>query len=220
MRKEDQRILFIAICMLAAFVLWTAAVCFVDVEVIGPQESSVGFSRINRFMHNLTGVHISLYKITDWLGLIPIGFVMGFAGLGLIQWIKRKHLLKVDHSILLLGGFYMIVMAVYVFFETVVVNYRPILIEGHLEASYPSSTTVLVLCVMPTAVMQLNVRIKNGVFKRCAATVITAFMVFMVVGRTVSGVHWFTDIVGGALLSAGLVTMYVFANRCLKANQR
>ena len=163
---------------------------------------------------------MSLYKITDWLGLIPIGFVMGFAGLGLIQWIKRKHLLKVDHSILLLGGFYMVVMAVYVFFETVVVNYRPILIEGHLEASYPSSTTVLVLCVMPTAVMQLNVRIKNGVFKRCAATVITAFMVFMVVGRTVSGVHWFTDIVGGALLSAGLVTMYVFANRCLKVNQR
>lgn len=206
--------------MLVAFVLWTAAVCFVDVEVIGPQESSVGFSRINRFMHNLTGVHMSLYKITDWLGLIPIGFVMGFAGLGLIQWIKRKHLLKVDHSILLLGGFYMVVMAVYVFFETVVVNYRPILIEGHLEASYPSSTTVLVLCVMPTAVMQLNVRIKNGVFKRCAATVITAFMVFMVVGRTVSGVHWFTDIVGGALLSAGLVTMYVFANRCLKVNQR
>ena len=218
MKKEDQRILFIAVCMLAAFVLWTAAVCFVDVEVIGPQESSVGFSRINGFMHNLTGVHMWLYRITDWLGLIPIGFVMGFAGLGLIQWIKRKHLLKVDHSILLLGGFYMIVMAVYVFFETVVVNYRPILIEGHLEASYPSSTTVLVLCVMPTAVMQLNVRIKNGVFKRCAATAITAFTVFMVIGRIVSGVHWLTDIVGGALLSAGLVTMYIFAGG-LKADQ-
>ena len=210
MKKENQRNFCIAICMLLAFLLWTVAIQFVDVEAIGPQESSVGFATINQFVHNLTGVHMSLYTITDWLGLVPLGFVMGFALLGLIQWIKRKHLLKVDYNILILGGFYIAVMAVYVLFEMLVVNYRPVLIGGILEASYPSSTTMLVMCVMPTAIMQFNARIKNNVLKQCVTSEIIAFIVFMVIGRLVSGVHWFTDIIGGILLSCSLVILYSY----------
>ena len=194
--------------MLIAFVMWTVAIRFVDVQAIGPQESSVGFATINQFVHNLAGVHMSLYTITDWLGLVPLMFVMGFGTLGLIQWIKRKHLLKVDYSILVLGGFYIVVMAAYVLFEVLVINYRPVLINGILEASYPSSTTMLVMCVMPTAIMQFDTRIKNDVLKRCVTYAITAFIVFMVIGRLVSGVHWFTDIIGGALFSTGLVLMH------------
>ena len=208
MKKENRRNFCIATFMLLAFLLWTVAIQLFDVETIGPQESSVGFARINQFVHKLTGVHMSLYTITDWLGLVPLGFVMGFAMLGLIQWIKRKHLLKVDYNILILGGFYIVVMTVYVLFEMLVVNYRPVLINGILEASYPSSTTMLVMCVMPTAIMQFNARIKNNVLKRFVASAIIAFIVFMVIGRLISGVHWFTDIIGGALLSAGLVLMY------------
>jgi len=208
MKKKNQKNFCIAICILIAFVMWTAAIRFIDVQKIGPQESSVGFATINRFIHKLTGVHIALYTITDWLGLVPLVFVIVFALIGLIQWIKRKHLLKVDYNILILGGFYIVVMAVYVLFEALVVNYRPVLIGGILEASYPSSTTMLVMCVMTTAIMQLNTRIKNNVFKRCVAYSITAFTLFMVIGRLVSGVHWFTDIIGGTLLSIGLVLMY------------
>ena len=208
MKKENQRNFCIATCMLFAFFLWTATIQFIDVQTIGPQGSSVGFATINGFVHNLTGVHMSLYTITDWLGLVPLAFVMGFALLGLVQWIKRKYLLKVDYSILVLGGFYIVVMAVYMLFEVFAVNYRPVLIGGILEASYPSSTTMLVMCVMPTAVMQFNARIKNNILKRFVASAITAFVVFMVIGRLLSGVHWFTDIIGGALLSTGLVLMY------------
>ena len=211
MKKKNQKNFCIAICMLIAFVMWTVAIRFIDVQAIGPQESSVGFATINQFVHNLTGVHMSLYTITDWLSLVPLMFVMGFGTLGLIQWIKRKHLLKVDYSILVLGGFYIVVMAVYVLFEMLVVNYRPVLIGGILEASYPSSTTMLVMCVMPTAIMQFNARIKNGILKRWVSSAITVFIAFMVIGRLVSGVHWFTDIVGGALLSAGLVMLYCSA---------
>ena len=208
MKKKNQKNFCIAICMLIAFVMWTVAIRFVDVQAIGPQDSSVGFATINQFVHNLTGVHMSLYTITDWLGLVPLMFVMGFGTLGLIQWIKRKHHLKVDYSILVLGGFYIVVMVAYVLFEVLIINYRPVLINGILEASYPSSTTMLVMCVMPTAIMQFDTRIKNDVLKRCVTYPITAFIIFMVIGRLVSGVHWFTDIIGGALLSTGLVLMY------------
>ena len=208
MKQETQKNFRIAMCLMAAFALWTAAVGFVDVQAIGPQGSAVGFATLNGFFHNLTGVHMSLYLITDWLSLIPLGFVPGFALLGLVQWIKRRKLLSVDYSILVLGGFYVVVMAVFVLFELFVVNYRPVLIGGQLEASYPSSTTMLVMCVMPTAMMQLNARLRNQALRRCVTFSMATFMVFMVIGRLVSGVHWLTDIVGGALLSAGLVMMY------------
>ena len=208
MKKEKHKDLCIAICMFVAFSLWTSVIQFIDVQAIGPQGSSVGFATINQFVHNLTGVHIALYTLTDWLSLVPLGFVIGFALLGLLQWIQRKHLLKVDYNILVLGGFYIVVLAAYALFEVFVVNYRPVLIDGILEVSYPSSTTMLVMCVMPSAIMQFNDRIKSEVLKRYVTSVITAFVVFMVIGRLISGVHWFTDIIGGALLSAGLVLMY------------
>ena len=208
MKKETKKNFGIAAILLGAFVVWTAAVRLVDVQPIGPQGSAVGFVTINGWVHDLTGVHMALYTVTDWLGLVPIGVAMGFALLGLIQWIKRKHLRQVDFSILVLGGFYLLVMAAYVLFEVVVINYRPVLINGYLEASYPSSTTMLVLCVMPTTLMQLNARIKNQTLKRWVGFGITAFILFMVIGRLLSGVHWFTDIIGGALLSAGLVMLY------------
>ena len=191
-----------------AFGLWTAAVCLVDVKAIGPDGSRVGFAAINAFVHRLTGVHMPLYHMTDWLGLVPVFTAVGFALFGLAQWIKRKKLNSVDYSIFILGGFYIAVMAVYVLFETVAVNYRPVLIGGILEKSYPSSTTLLVMCVMPTAIMQFNSRIKNATLKKWLSRIVAAFIVFMVTGRLVSGVHWFTDIVGGALLSTGLVMMY------------
>ena len=208
MKKESLKKCYIAFGVILAFVLWTVLVLYVDVKPIGPQGSEVGFATLNEFFHNLTSVHMSLYFITDWLSLIPLCFIVGFAIAGLFQWIKRRKLSKVDYSLFVLGGFYIVVMAVYILFEFVVVNYRPILIDGFLEASYPSSTTMLVMCVMPTAIMQLTDRIKNNIIRVSVAVILSLFSVFMVVGRLLSGVHWLSDIIGGALISCGLVMLY------------
>ena len=208
--KKNKKRLYIALSWLAAFATWTLSVIFVDVSAIGPAGSSVGLATLNRFVHGITGVNMTLYTVTDWLGLVPIAFALGFAILGLAQWIASKSLLRVDRSLFVLGGFYIAVIAAYVFFEAFTVNYRPVLIDGVLEGSYPSSTTMLVMCVMPSAAMQLGDRIKNSVLRRCIVIAITVFTLFMVVGRLISGVHWITDIIGGALLSGGLVEMYRF----------
>lgn len=212
MKKENQKKFCITMCWFLAFIAWTAAISCIDLQSIGSRGSTVGFATFNGFFHKLTGVHMRLYTITDWLGLVPLCYVMGFAVLGLIQLIKRRSLFKVDSDILVLGGFYILVMGAYVLFEIVVINYRPVLIEGYLEASYPSSTTLLTMCVMPTAIMQLNHRIKNEVLKKVILYTILAFTIFMVGGRLISGVHWFTDIVGGAFLSVGLVMLYCTVN--------
>ena len=188
--------------------MWTLGVYFIDVRAIGPQGSSVGFATINGYIHRLTGTHMLLYTVPDWMGILPVCVALGFAALGLIQWIKRKNILKVDCSILTLGAFYIVVMAVYFLFEEVIINYRPVLINGYLEVSYPSSTTLLVMCVMPTAILQLKSRIRNGALRKLTVILIIIFITFMVMGRLVSGVHWFSDIIGASLFSAGLVTVY------------
>ena len=198
----------IALGLLLAFALWTFSISIIDVQAIGPNGSSVGFATINSIFHKLTGVHMGLYILTDWLGLVPVAFGLGFAILGLAQWIRRKGLFSVDRSILVLGGFYIVVLAVYLLFEEYVVNYRPVLIDGYLEASYPSSTTLLVMSVMPTAILQLRSRIHHPVLRTCLVALMTAFLGFMVIGRLICGVHWLTDIIGSGLLSSGLVMLY------------
>ena len=208
MKNENKKNFYLAVILLVSFILWTILVRFVDVKPIGPQNSAVGFATLNEFFHSLTGVNMTLYIITDWLGLLPFFFATGFGIFGLIQWIKRKSILKVDLSLLVLGGFYIAVISLYFLFETVVINYRPILINGYLEASYPSSTTLLTMCVMPTAVMQFEQRIKNKFLRSFINCILISFTLFMVIARLISGVHWLTDIIGGILISTGLVMLY------------
>ncbi len=208
MKKSGKVSLIFGAGMLILFAVWTIMVCFANRQSIGPEGSAVGFADINGFVHKAFGVNMFLYTVTDWLGLVPVFIAAGFGLLGLVQWIKRKNILKVDFSVLILGVFYIVVFFMYFFFEEVIINYRPVLIEGVLEASYPSSTTLLVLCVMPTALVQFRFRIKNKILRRIICVAIILFSLFMVVGRLLSGVHWLTDIVGGVILSTGLVFVY------------
>lgn len=205
---------------LLGFIIWTILIQTVDVAPIGPRETNVGFAAHNGWFHGLTGVNLTLYTITDWLGLVPIFICLTFAAVGAVQLFKRKNLFKVDFDIRMLGVYYALVIFCYLAFEMVPINYRPILIEGRLEASYPSSTTLLVLSVMPTLSLQAERRIKNIRLKYAIQGFSWLFSAFMVVGRSVSGVHWLSDIVGAVLLSCGLYHGYravlLMGNRCEK----
>ena len=212
--KQTSNRFWVPVGFTVAFVLWTVALCCVDVQTIGPNDTAVGFATINGFVHRLTGVCMPIYIITDWLGLVPVAIGFAFAVLGLVQWICRKSLWKVDFSLLMLGVFYLLMLAVYLLFESVVINYRPLLIYGYLEVSYPSSTTLLTLCVMPTTLWQLRRRMHDGLFLHILTVLILLFMIFMVGGRLLAGVHWLTDIIGGGLLAAAMVSLYDAVCRC------
>ena len=208
MKETEKKLLFLGSGFIVAFIVWTLLIQKVDVQPLGAKDTNIGFATINCWFHEATGVHMKIYHITDWLGLVPIFICMLFGCVGFIQLIKRRSFLKVDCDIILLGGYYIIVIFGYLFFEMIPINYRPILIGGFLEASYPSSTTLLVLCVMPTLVEQMNRRMEHTTVKRFIKVFVVCFSAFMALGRLISGVHWLTDIVGSIMLSVGLFCIY------------
>ena len=208
MKTKERKLLILGVSFIIAFALWTWLIQIIDVKPAGVNGTEIGFATINTWFHSVTGVNMTLYTITDWLGLVPILICMFFGGVGFIQLIKRKSLIKVDFDIIILGVYYVIVISGYLIFEMIPINYRPILINGFMEVSYPSSTTLLVLSVMPTLVFQANRRLKNSTIKRIIKIITAIFTIFMVVGRLVSGVHWLTDIIGSVLLSVGLFYIY------------
>lgn len=215
MMNNWKRIMVAGAVLLAAFVLWTILIMRVDVQPVGQNGTNIGFAEFNTWFHQLTGVHMTIYTITDWLGLVPMLICVCFGVVGLVQLIKRRSLPKVDADIILLGIYYILVIFGYLFFEMVPINYRPIPINGVMEASYPSSTTLLVLSVMPTLKFQIDKRIGSDAIRTATTVFVIAFSAFMVIGRLIAGVHWATDIVGSVLLSAGLFMLYVGAVYCI-----
>ena len=205
MHRKNIRLLRLGLALLGLFALWTWLICHVDVRPAGETGTAVGFAGWNTRFHQFTGVHMAIYTATDALGLVPVLVCLAFAALGLGQLIRRRSLWKADRDLLLLGGYYILVVGCYLAFEMYPINYRPILIEGRMEASYPSSTTLLVLSVMPTLVVQAR---KRWPALRWLPPLATVFSLAMVAARLLCGVHWLTDIVGGILLSGGLACLY------------
>lgn len=208
MEKKNKIYFAVTAVLFVLFVIFTALVMKIDVSKIGPNGSSVGFATFNSFISQKIGVNMLWYNITEILGIVAILVAGCFGIFGLVQFIKNKSIKAVDKDIIMLGVFYVLVIAFYALFEKLIVNYRPVIMEGVLEASYPSSHTMLILCVMATAIIQFCIRINNKTLKVIANTVSTIIIAATIIGRIVSGVHWFTDIIGGILLSIALIMLY------------
>ena len=214
MDKKKRNYIISGVLILVA-VLFTVLVKFIDVKSVGVNGSDIGFATINKFIFDLIGTNDVFYTITEYLGYIPLLLVMVFGFIGLKQLVKGKSLKKVDKEILILGGFYVVVAALYVFFEKCIINYRPILVEGVLEASYPSSHTLMTICFCGSAFI-----LSKTYFGKDISKYLNIFLVVLtavvVIGRLISGVHWFTDIIGGCLISAALLMTFYSLIECNK----
>lgn len=216
--KKDKKGLIICIALIIICIIYTLLVKYIDLKAIGPNKSVVGFSHINKAFFRIINVHMSLYKITEILGYIVLLIPVIYVAIGLYELIKRKSIYKVDKEIYLLGCLYVIIFSIYVFFEKFIVNYRPVLIDNSLEASYPSSHTVLALCVCISSIMINNILFKKRRISKIGniISIILAFLI--VIGRMLSGVHWISDILGGMIISITVLYCFNYILKLIRNN--
>lgn len=205
--SKQKRNIIISTTLITLSILFTLLVKVVDVQQIGVEGTSIGFATINQFVFKTLRENELWYNITEILGLVALATVAIYGSIGLTQVIKRKSLLKVDKEIIALGIFYVVVIGIYILFEKVIVNYRPVLIDGIKEASYPSSHTLMTICLCISAVI-INKKLFNNKITKYANLLLLVIMSTTVIGRLLSGVHWFTDIIGGILISTALLTTF------------
>lgn len=215
--KKNKNLIF-SIVFFGLFILMMICLVVVDRQAIGPNNSIVGFAKLNKWFAGIVGTNMLLYTITDWASILPVATAVTFAVIGVVQLIKRKKISKVDKSILILGGFYIAILALFLFFNKVVINWRPVLINGFLEPSFPSSTTLLSITFMMFSIYQTDRLLKNKTFRVSVKVASIVLMLFLVIGRVISGVHWITDIIASTFLSLGLIYLYYFLCDCTNKN--
>ena len=208
MNKQVQKTGMIACILAAVFVIFTLLVKFVDVQPIGPLESSVGFAKLNGAFFNTFGPNKVCYVISTIGGLICLMTAALFAGIGFYQLFKRKSLAKVDKNIIAMGVVYVLFVIFYVLFDKAVVNYRPVLEDGALESSFPSTHALMAVLFMGCALIECNEAVTRKSTLKYIVIFCWAVMAVTVISRMFAGVHWFTDIIGGILLGAALVYLY------------
>ena len=192
------------------FIILIILIKAVDVLPTGVGDTEIGLYHLNSAVKAFLGTNMVWYKLTQMTGLLSIATGGIFAVIGLVQLIKKKSILKVDREILFLGGLYITLGLVYVFFEKVIINYRPLIMAGEStpEASFPSSHTVLAAVVAGSVFMIIEKYIKNKTIRNIIKAACAILAVVTVIGRFLSGVHWVTDIFGGIILSVCLLSLF------------
>lgn len=204
---KNKRNIIMSVIMTIFTGIYIYLVKTVDVKAIGPKNSSVGFSTINKAFADLVGSNMTIYKLTEIFGLLVFIIVGVYGIIGIYQLFKRKSLFKVDREIIGLGVLYVLMIGIYLLFDKIAINYRPIIIDGELEPSFPSSHTLLAICTCVSSLMvykkYVPAKFQNLVM---FTTVLLLTLVFL--GRTLSGVHWISDILGGVIFSLTLLTYF------------
>ncbi len=220
--KNEKSYGLLAGLFLLMSIIFTLLVCLVDVAAIGPEGSCVGLSSINKYFHDMTGLNLTFYNLSKYLGYLAFLAVGYFGIFGLKQLIKSRKLSKVDINIWYLLGLYIVFAIIYVFFEKVIINYRPEILpdETALEASFPSTHTMLSIVILGSAIMEWGIIYKKNSRLKWTLQIIAAIvMVLIVVFRLLSGAHWFSDIIAGVLYSItillvfkSLLNLYIYDN--------
>ena len=209
MTKKTKCFFSLAAICLVLFCCLIVVLKTLDVQAIGPKGSEIGLATINGAYRDAVGVNDTLYQISELLGLLALAAVAFFGALAGFQLICRKSLKKVDGDLYVLGLLYLLTLGAYIFFEICIVNYRPVPVDGVLEAAFPSSHTVLALTVTLSAAEQALRRIHQKQLRVALPLALLLIGAVTVVGRALSGVHWLTDIVGGLLLAGALLLFYL-----------
>lgn len=217
--KDNKKYFIISAILFVMFVIFTVLVKTVDVQAVGPQGSEVGFATINKAVSDAIGYNDSIYKISEILGYLAIGTVLIFGLFGVMQLYYKKGFKNVDKDLYALCGLYALCLIVYIVFEKIVINYRPVILEEGLEPSYPSSHTILAVAFISAAIVEFGVRLKAKKTRTIVVSLCALDGIGVVLTRLLSGVHWLTDILGSLLISGACFVLFLGAFKVILANK-
>ena len=194
----------------------------VDIQAVGPAGTSVGLASLNNGFHTGIGVHPFWSTVSNILGIIAIASAAGWALLGALPLIREKSLKKADPNLILLGILFLVTILIYLFFNLVTVNARPVLMKNETvpEASFPSSHVMMILVAMLGSIKMLNHYVRNLEQRRLFQLICWFVLIFSVFARMLSGVHWFTDIIGGILIAICLFSLFSIALQYIRQLQK
>ena len=206
-KQSKSTALFASILLLISSIVFTIAVAFLDVKVNPVGGHNIGLSAINLAFNKSFPYNELLHKISEYAGYIPVLFAAFFACLGAGQALKHKSLKRVDNVLYFLAGYYVIVGFVYLIFEKLCINVRPIMLDGEWEASYPSSHTLFSITLCASTILVNNIFYAKAKWRKAMNAFAILLMLAVPVMRLFSGVHWFSDIIGGVIISLALVSI-------------
>ncbi|MBP9995928.1 MAG: phosphatase PAP2 family protein [Lachnospiraceae bacterium] len=203
--------LIVALIMTVVSVISTICIAVVDVQPIGPQGTYVGIAKVNGLIASLCPYNEMWYKISKPFLYIALLTLPAAALVGLIQLIQRKSLKKIDVRLWISYVYIICLGIIYIVFDKVIVlNYRPVELNG-LEPSFPSTHAFLVVSLLLGTAVVLRGYIKNDNVAKAVILIAVALSCFTVIARTLSGVHWVTDLIGGVLYALTVVSFLKYA---------
>lgn len=183
----------------------------VDVTFEGVNGSRIGLSGINIPIRDAIGTNMIFYNISKYVGALGIALVGVLAVWFLVRIIREKSLKALTRKEYELGVLYLLTCVLYVVFSKIVINYRPIIKwdEEGPESSFPSTHAMIAVVIFGSFCCIAGNYIKNEKLCKLIRILCVILAVLVIVGRMLSGVHWFTDIVGGVLVALSLVFAYL-----------
>jgi undecaprenyl-diphosphatase len=219
-KQSKSTALFASILLLISSVVFTIAVAFLDVETNPEGGHNIGLSTINLAFHKSFPYNELLHNISEYAGYIPVLFALFFAVMGAGQALKHKSFKKVDNVLYFMAAYYVLVGFVYLIFEKLCINVRPVMLDGEWEASYPSSHTLFAITLCASTILANDLFFAKAKWRKIMNIAAYILMFAVPVMRLFSGVHWLSDIVGGVIISTALVSFLNYAFFYVRSSEK
>ena len=181
-----------------------------NVKLTGTYNTSIGLGSINLKLRDLIGTSKAFDIISTIILVIAFLIVAAEIALAIYELVKRKDIEKLDNEIWALSVTYAALAFIFAVFNyALIINVRPVVIDGKLESSYPSTHVLVSLTVFLTGITMTSYLVKDKKLKLGIDIALIALSVLVVITRMLSGKHWFTDIIGGILASGFLYWMHI-----------
>lgn len=183
--------------------IFTILVSFVDVKIYNVTNTEIGLYSLNKIflVNSINSNYINI--ISNGIFLICLLVIILMLLLITFEYFKTKKINKNNLNFII---HFLIMVLIWIIFDKIlIINYRPILINGNIEGSYPSTHVMVSTFVLLFLSDKLKKIFKND---KIFYIISIGLIIIQSISRILLTMHWFTDIIGGLLI--GCLLFFTF----------